>query len=245
MEVHTHTHTPRKKWTHYFWEFFMLFLAVTLGFFVENQREHYIEGKREKVYLEGILQDLKDDTTNFSSFLVRNNENYERFDSLIRETKTITSSTNTNRLYYLARTVWGKTERLQYIRRTYDQLKSSGSLRLIHKKNVLDSISRYFESLQWMDLQNELLIERQTLYAIELGEIFDSWTIDSIFSTDFSLPQSTPPLITTNKQQLNKYVAHLHAVKGVYNYNLKKISMEYLPAARKLIEILKDEYHLK
>ena len=36
MEVHSHTHTPRKKWTHYFWEFFMLFLAVTLGFFVEK-----------------------------------------------------------------------------------------------------------------------------------------------------------------------------------------------------------------
>ena len=32
MEVHAHSHTPRKKWTHYFWEFLMLFLAVTLGF---------------------------------------------------------------------------------------------------------------------------------------------------------------------------------------------------------------------
>ena len=48
MEVHTHTHTARKKWTHYFWEFLMLFLAVTLGFFVENQREHLIEHGREK-----------------------------------------------------------------------------------------------------------------------------------------------------------------------------------------------------
>ena len=39
MEVHHHAHTPRKKWTHYFWEFFMLFLAVNCGFFVENQRD--------------------------------------------------------------------------------------------------------------------------------------------------------------------------------------------------------------
>jgi hypothetical protein len=38
MEVHQHSHTPRKKWHHYFWEFLMLFLAVTLGFLVENQR---------------------------------------------------------------------------------------------------------------------------------------------------------------------------------------------------------------
>jgi hypothetical protein len=45
MEVHAHTHTPRKKWTHYFWEFFMLFLAVTLGFLVENWREHFVEKK--------------------------------------------------------------------------------------------------------------------------------------------------------------------------------------------------------
>ena len=51
MEVHAHTHTARKKWTHYFWEFFMLFLAVLLGFFVENQREHYIEHKREVEYI--------------------------------------------------------------------------------------------------------------------------------------------------------------------------------------------------
>jgi hypothetical protein len=25
MEVHAHSHTPEKKWTHYFWEFLMLF----------------------------------------------------------------------------------------------------------------------------------------------------------------------------------------------------------------------------
>ena len=38
MEVHAHTQPDfhqgkhRKKWTHYFWEFFMLFLAVFCGF---------------------------------------------------------------------------------------------------------------------------------------------------------------------------------------------------------------------
>jgi hypothetical protein len=43
MEVHTHTHTARKKWTHYLWEFLMLFLAVFAGFLAENQREHIVE----------------------------------------------------------------------------------------------------------------------------------------------------------------------------------------------------------
>ena len=56
MEVHQHTHTPRNKWTHYFWEFLMLFLAVTAGFFMENQRENYIEHKRAKVLTKSLLK---------------------------------------------------------------------------------------------------------------------------------------------------------------------------------------------
>ena len=62
MEVHAHAHTPRKKWTHYFWEFLMLFLAVTLGFFVENQREHYIEHQRAEIYAASMKANLKVDT---------------------------------------------------------------------------------------------------------------------------------------------------------------------------------------
>ena len=45
MEVHHHPHTSGKKWTHYFWEFLMLFLAVFCGFIAENFREHQIEKK--------------------------------------------------------------------------------------------------------------------------------------------------------------------------------------------------------
>ena len=51
MEVHAHTHTARKKWTHYFWEFLMLFIAVFCGFLAENQREHMVEHQREKQFM--------------------------------------------------------------------------------------------------------------------------------------------------------------------------------------------------
>jgi hypothetical protein len=83
MEVHHHTHpasgethNTRKKWHHYFWEFLMLFLAVTLGFFVENQREHLIEHRREKQYMKSMVEDLAADTIminsriRFATFLV-------------------------------------------------------------------------------------------------------------------------------------------------------------------------------
>ena len=59
MEVHAHPHTSRKKWTHYFWEFLMLFLAVFCGFLAENKREHMVEHKREKKFMISLVEDLK------------------------------------------------------------------------------------------------------------------------------------------------------------------------------------------
>ena len=105
MEIHNHSHTARKKWNHYFWEFLMLFLAVTLGFFVENQREHYIEHKREKAYIRSLIRDLKQDTAsvNHSAMLRTNVRNM--VDSLLILLKTEKPQQVSSRIYYLARKI--------------------------------------------------------------------------------------------------------------------------------------------
>ena len=66
MEIHArHSHeVPGKKWTHYLFEFLMLFLAVFCGFLAENQREHMVERRREKDYMINMLEDIKADTAN-------------------------------------------------------------------------------------------------------------------------------------------------------------------------------------
>ncbi len=50
MEVHKHPHhvTHKKKWGEYLLEFFMLFLAMYLGFIAENVRENSVGRHREK-----------------------------------------------------------------------------------------------------------------------------------------------------------------------------------------------------
>src|SRR6186713_1700218 len=83
MEVHHHAHTDRKKWTHYFWEFLMLFLAVTLGFFVENQREHYIENQRAKQYATFLHSDLVKDTANLTERILFMNKGIQAMDTLV------------------------------------------------------------------------------------------------------------------------------------------------------------------
>src|SRR6188768_901067 len=69
MEVHHHANTPRKKWTHYLWEFLMLFLAVFCGFLTENLREHRVERQRGRQYIQSFYQDLKTDTGRFTMLI--------------------------------------------------------------------------------------------------------------------------------------------------------------------------------
>jgi len=64
MEVHHPHHlTHKKKWSEYLLEFFMLFLAVTLGFFAENVREHQVVLEKKNQNLEAMIEDLKRDAT--------------------------------------------------------------------------------------------------------------------------------------------------------------------------------------
>jgi len=61
MEVHAHTHTERKNFKNYLWEFLMMFLAVFCGFLAENLREHSVDNQREKQYVHSITEDLNAD----------------------------------------------------------------------------------------------------------------------------------------------------------------------------------------
>ena len=103
MEVHAHSHTPRKKWTHYFWEFLMLFLAVFCGFLAEYQLEHKIERDREKQYIQSLMNDLKTDVVNIEVVQKQNLVVRQIGDSLFTLLSLPDYSNSTNSIYYLGR----------------------------------------------------------------------------------------------------------------------------------------------
>src|ERR1041385_8338583 len=82
MEVHSHTHTERKKFSHYLWEFLMLFLAVFCGFLAENQREHMVEHRREIQFMRSYINDLGKDITQLDSLIKKREERKIQIDSL-------------------------------------------------------------------------------------------------------------------------------------------------------------------
>ena len=142
MEVHTHTHTARKKWTHYFWEFLMLFLAVFCGFLAENQREHFIEHKREKQYVKSLYNDIKKDTAFYRRTTTYLRRSYMRLDTLIDLINTGRYINEPETFYRLS--LSGRfMVYFEYNNSTFEQLKNSGNLRLLRSEGLIDSITEY------------------------------------------------------------------------------------------------------
>ena len=161
MEVHAHTHTARKKWTHYFWEFIMLFLAVFCGFLAENQREHYIEHQREKHFMKTLLQDLKNDTTSFSNTIRIFQNSIDRFDSLKSFIKNPVTPRAILNSYKAATLVW-RFGSFNYSDRTIEQLKSAGNFRLIRNSSVSDTLIEYDKYIRnlFMDIEEVIFFAR-------------------------------------------------------------------------------------
>jgi len=157
MEVHHHTShaagsgqsAQRKKWTHYVWEFLMLFLAVYLGFLVENIREHKIEHNRADKYIESFYEDLKTDTARINRLIggettkVENLSSFKSgYDSLIQGKGPASFlGIIKNSMFNVA---------LLPEQRTIVQLANAGGYRLLKKEDA-DSITSYVQRCNVID----------------------------------------------------------------------------------------------
>src|SRR5215510_9631003 len=173
MEVHQHTHAVQagKKWHHYFWEFFMLFLAITLGFLVENIREHSIEKKREKQYIRSLIADLKDDNQNISREIIAQVSRTDMMDSMVAVLNDQSKLRgNEGSLYY-----WGRISprlgTLPVNTRTFEQLKNSGNFRLISNIETSNRIMAYYESIPSVRLLENIFISEFNQYKILASRI--------------------------------------------------------------------------
>lgn len=119
----------------------MLFLAVFCGFLAENFREHQIEHKREKVYITSLIKDMELDTASLRLTYRVRKQYITYFDSLVLLLRQ-NDKTKLNDMYFYARFL-GRINEFKYHDRTIQQLKSSGSLRLIRNKEAADSITIY------------------------------------------------------------------------------------------------------
>jgi hypothetical protein len=235
MEVyHPHGNHPNRKFKDYIFEFMMLFIAITGGFFMENMREHRVDRHKEKEYMVGLIRDVKEDTTAIKSIIRWNRIQIMGLDSLIvlldkpvptiklDELITLISSYLNNYRGFAPRDI------------TITQLKNSGGLRLIENNAVSDSIVNYYSTIEYYHELNVKMNYRfiEDTYKLELQFI------------DFSPDMQNKILNINDINKLKELKNRCCFLKPQINWDNVWLNNVYNQSIN-LLKYVKEEYKIK
>lgn len=257
MEVHHHAHHGGKKsWKSYFWEFLMLFLAVTLGFFVENQREHYIEHVRAKEFSKTLVKDLQNDT----AAIHEQNKSAKTYialaDSLLVLSKTRLEGNVASQFSFYTRFMYW-TAPITWNRATFEQIKNSGSLRYFKNYHLLEKMMKYESIVNQVEaeaynhtIRGNLLLKQinvviEPTYHHNLSKYF-LWTLDTLSrKTMESLYPSNPESLEGKRNEIREMLNLIVVQQRNLQRDIDDRWKEAEELAIELINDLKKEYHIE
>jgi hypothetical protein len=259
MEVHHHPNVEKKNFKEYFLEFLMIFLAVTMGFFAENIREHITDNAKEKEYMISMIEDLKKDTANLNIEIKGNRLLLSGLDSLldllshpIQDTayqRKLFISSLVNTYYYMP---------INFSDLTITQLKYAGNFRLIQNHIVAKRILEYEQGVDACKSNYELLINYFHIYEATNKELFNMSlartafkAIEKDFQTVF-LPLNGIDKLVPSGNYMNKNEPALFSKyhNDILYYqttlsNITNATEKQKKSADTLIQLIRKEYNLK
>ena len=219
----------------------MLFLAVFCGFLAEYQLEHMIEHQREKKYAALLYNDLKTDTASYNMLdkgLLKSITKYQNEKVVLINSKMLADSSFAR----IATNLWSAFN-INCTSTTFNQMKTSGSLRYIGNDSLIAKLSTYYDktiptiSKGFEYINEKLHTQIEPIFA-EHFNIFDNspdklrWTPATIY---LNRSESSDMIIK------NRLYLYYFGVRYLYNVSLPQIKTQ----ADQLLKLLKEEYHLE
>ena len=236
MEVHHHSHTERKKWTHYFWEFLMLFLAVFCGFLAEYQLEHIIEHQREKQYIRSLVSDIKSDISQLEELDKEWTECSHAADTLLKYLSEKNIYSNSGSALPLVYQATGFTDFVSNDG-TIQQLKNSGGLRLLRKSKIADSIMAYQKTVDRVIIKQAGMNDAQQSRN-RITDLFD--VIHIVSATE----EKNIPLLNLDNKAINSAYTYILEWKGEFE-GLRILANNTKECGARLLKIIYEQYGIE
>jgi hypothetical protein len=190
MEVHHHPKVENpahggtgKRFKDYFLEFIMLFLAVTLGFFAENIREHYTEKENAKRYLEAFRDELTQQHNTINAY-----KNIFRHKIIVCDSmkNIFYSDQEVGKVDDIRRLLLPclRVTEVNFHTSAYQQMVNSGALRYIKNIALRDSMSAYNSYIGTTLAYNSQITQAIINNTVTVSSFFD---LHDVVSSDTSV----------------------------------------------------------
>ncbi len=243
MEIHHHPEPGKKNFKEYFLEFLMIFLAVTLGFFAENLREHFAQNSSTKEYLEACRDELLQQQQLFDRYKGVYQRQIVACDSI----KSIFFSKQENSKIdvvkrFLVPSVT-QTE-IPFNTSSYDQMVSAGALRFIGNIDLRDSLATYKGQIEILKNFNARFLQTLFEYMNSVARLIDFHDLvaaDTSISYDQARHnpqmQDFDPLTNDQRREI-VFFFETHIAQGQSNLKLiRKLEI----SNKRLLEMVNDQ----
>jgi hypothetical protein len=210
MDVHHHSHSKGKKWTNYVWEFLMLFLAVFCGFLAENFREHSIEKKRAHQFLESMQVDVRTNMKNLDSLIVQDNLIIRNHDSLVNWLLKDSATIDRAAFARYMGAVWVRNCLIR--KETYEQMKSSGSLRYVGNISFLKQMMEYERITNFAQYRNQEF-EKKYYTDLFIPALYKNYDLPCQLNLDTSNH--------VDAYKMEKVSRHIDVLNGIESLNFR------------------------
>jgi hypothetical protein len=218
MEIHHHPKVEKKRFKEYFLEFLMIFLAVTLGFFAESLREHFVDKRHEKQYINSFYEDLSADKVQLPVLIdAINHQQLRGSDSLLMLLKNTDTTSPANSIYYFLRSMIRQQGIRAFISdRTISQAENSGQMRLIDKQ-ISDSLTDYYKGIYYISYLQELLLKMKEGLAQNMRPILNGDDYAKVIDSNDAIihPAGKLHLLSADRTALNNCKMSISEIKGL------------------------------
>ncbi len=245
MEVHHHPHVEKKSFKEYILEGLMIFIAVSMGFFAENIRERISDNEKENMFIESLVEDLKEDQNAFNDQIKYFDERTLRIDSLEHLINTEFPIKHTSDFYFWARSI-SRYSPVVINTATIDEMKFGGNFRLIKKKKLAKKIIEYYNSLPYIKEYETRLSQVDWDFRRSFAEVAEATVLPQMFGINKPLQRLdyNPPLRNQTKENISKIAYNGHGmltIRLAVEGTIKQMQQK----GKTLLTEIEKEYHLK
>lgn len=255
MEVHHHPHVGKKNIKEYLLEGLMIFLAVSMGFIAENIREGIVHREKEKQQIESFINALESDSAQLS-FVIKMNDTIIYSINHFTQLRKLNIFDESFKKDFYDYSYVGLTQDIYFKSNeaALQEMKSSGIIGALHHRNIADSIFKYQQNNNIIELQAAdcyfLFKESFSLLqnTIDMNNYMDTSNMTmtmgkaNMFFIHFKEYKQLE--IPEDKKALRNIYSHAAAM-SVADLAYGNLLRDQLAYNKRLSRLLKKEYHLE
>jgi len=225
-------------------EIILVVIGILIALGLNNWKENKATANIEYGYMQNLKEDLNIDIELYNGYLEKNAEIFKFIDLMVFQLSQDNFQSTSDESAFNSRIMTTKWNRVRPVERTFEQMKSSGQLKIISKQIVSDNISDYYNSIFELETYNEALLVWLENYIKLMGKVYNGQVLLEILKTKNKVSTENSAIITEDRETINELITSAQYIYGAISLS-EKLVINRKEKAKNLIQEIDKNYNKK